>query len=160
MTRAEVAPNCHGVGGAEAGARPRPCRALWKPDQREIAREERTWVSRVALIGGWDSCWCVRVQAAVSPSRGRLPIGCLARFVISAGRVMMQELVGHDFHLHFCFFISAARQYCGVFFSGAVSSLHKSARRQVTASLRTQELVDHELESFSVSAPGIWYAGV
>ena len=75
-------------------------------------------MSRVALIGGWDSCWCVRVQAAVSPSRGRLPIGCLARFIISAGRVMMQELVGHDFHLHFCFFhyITSRRGSTVVFF--------------------------------------------
>ena len=68
---------------------------------------------------------------------------------------------GSRFSSPFLFFSFQRRGSTVVFFfSGAVSSLHKSARRQVTATLRTQLVVDHDLESFPVSAPGIWYAGV
>jgi hypothetical protein len=91
--RAEVAPNC---------ATAQDCKRLRLPaghvraglsgSQREIAG--RIWVSRVD--------WRLGFVLAVSPSRGRLPIGYLARFCHQCRAARdCRELVDQDF-LHFC----------------------------------------------------------
>ena len=83
-------------------------RSIRRVDPNRSRCPSRYWRSLEASekSSGGLGCPGIRVGACVSrrpfsPSRGRLPIGYPARFVISAGRLMMQELVGRGSRIFF-----------------------------------------------------------